>query len=73
MLASSIVFQSLACSCCVILTLVVLAQHVFVTLTLPEFLSLGEESASEAGTYSLGVEPTWIIDPIDGTTNFGAC
>ena len=54
------------------MTLVVLAQHVF-ALTLPEFLSLGEESASEAGTYSLGVEPTWIIDPIDGTTNFGAC
>lgn len=36
----------------------------------PDFHYLGEESASEAGTEILGDEPTWIIDPIDGTTNF---
>eukprot|EP00009_Paramoeba_aestuarina_P000201 CAMPEP_0201510098 /NCGR_PEP_ID=MMETSP0161_2-20130828/2934_1 /ASSEMBLY_ACC=CAM_ASM_000251 /TAXON_ID=180227 /ORGANISM="Neoparamoeba aestuarina, Strain SoJaBio B1-5/56/2" /LENGTH=278 /DNA_ID=CAMNT_0047905227 /DNA_START=23 /DNA_END=862 /DNA_ORIENTATION=- len=37
----------------------------------PDHLFLGEESASEAGgTYSLSDAPTWVIDPIDGTTNF---
>eukprot|EP00048_Salpingoeca_helianthica_P022694 m.19765 g.19765 ORF g.19765 m.19765 type:complete len:290 (-) comp7661_c0_seq2:26-895(-) len=36
----------------------------------PDFEFLGEEAASEAGAYSLTDKPTWIVDPIDGTTNF---
>jgi len=36
----------------------------------PDYELLGEESASEAGGYVLNDAPTWIIDPIDGTTNF---
>lgn len=36
----------------------------------PDFEFLGEESASDAGGYTLSDKPTWIVDPIDGTTNF---
>lgn len=36
----------------------------------PDYEYLGEESSSEAGGYALGDAPTWVIDPIDGTTNF---
>ncbi len=35
-----------------------------------DFEILGEESASDNGGYTLTDAPTWIIDPIDGTTNF---
>jgi len=38
------------------------------TKVYPESSFLAEESA--ASTYSLYDAPTWIIDPIDGTTNF---
>lgn len=31
---------------------------------------IGEESAADGTTYTLTDAPTWIIDPIDGTTNF---
>eukprot|EP01012_Entosiphon_sulcatum_P026685 TRINITY_DN32168_c0_g1_i1.p2 TRINITY_DN32168_c0_g1~~TRINITY_DN32168_c0_g1_i1.p2 ORF type:complete len:276 (+),score=49.31 TRINITY_DN32168_c0_g1_i1:111-830(+) len=33
----------------------------------PKFRCLAEETAADNG---LGDEPTWIVDPIDGTTNF---
>lgn len=36
----------------------------------PDFEYLGEESASDEGGYALGDAPTWVVDPIDGTTNF---
>lgn len=36
----------------------------------PEHCFLGEESGGSAGEERLSDEPTWIIDPIDGTTNF---
>jgi fructose-1,6-bisphosphatase/inositol monophosphatase family enzyme len=29
-----------------------------------------ESSAADGGIPALTAEPTWIIDPIDGTTNF---
>mmetsp|Transcript_16962 Transcript_16962/g.25457 ORF Transcript_16962/g.25457 Transcript_16962/m.25457 type:complete len:308 (-) Transcript_16962:201-1124(-) len=35
----------------------------------PSHKIIGEE-ASEKGGYELTSDPTWIIDPIDGTTNF---
>ena len=31
---------------------------------------IGEESTSEVGGCELTDDPTWMIDPIDGTTNF---
>lgn len=31
---------------------------------------IGEETSAAFGTDELTDEPTWIIDPIDGTTNF---
>lgn len=31
---------------------------------------IGEETAAELGSISLSDSPTWIIDPLDGTTNF---
>ncbi|KAK7887248.1 hypothetical protein WMY93_026869 [Mugilogobius chulae] len=34
------------------------------------FCFIGEESASKKGACILTDEPTWIIDPVDGTTNF---
>ena len=43
----------------------------------PTHTFIGEESsfvapgqAAPAGPLELGDEPTWIIDPLDGTTNF---
>lgn len=31
---------------------------------------IGEETVSAGGSCNLTNNPTWIIDPIDGTTNF---
>ena len=31
---------------------------------------IGEESAVEGHHFTLTDNPTWIIDPVDGTTNF---
>ena len=38
----------------------------------PSFLFIGEESVSSSETkkVNLADTPTWIIDPVDGTTNF---
>ena len=37
----------------------------------PGYKSIGEESESSSGApLELSSSPTWIIDPIDGTTNF---
>eukprot|EP01098_Paradermamoeba_levis_P012576 TRINITY_DN5536_c0_g1_i1.p1 TRINITY_DN5536_c0_g1~~TRINITY_DN5536_c0_g1_i1.p1 ORF type:complete len:287 (-),score=88.26 TRINITY_DN5536_c0_g1_i1:96-956(-) len=36
----------------------------------PEHKFLGEESYDSETGYNLTNDPTWIIDPIDGTTNF---
>lgn len=37
----------------------------------PSFSFIGEEQCSEMGRIpDLGPEPTWLIDPLDGTTNF---
>ncbi|KAN0009316.1 hypothetical protein ACTFIU_006596 [Dictyostelium citrinum] len=46
-------------------------EHIIKTLTTkyPHTKILGEESTKD-GIYNWGNEPTWVIDPIDGTTNF---
>lgn len=36
----------------------------------PEHKFIGEETAAACGTVELTDEPTWIVDPVDGTTNF---
>ncbi|XP_042390355.1 inositol-phosphate phosphatase-like [Zingiber officinale] len=36
----------------------------------PNHRFIGEETSAAFGTDELTAEPTWIIDPIDGTTNF---
>ncbi|KAI9298998.1 hypothetical protein K502DRAFT_298562 [Neoconidiobolus thromboides FSU 785] len=36
----------------------------------PDHKFVGEESDSAGENWSLTNEPTWVIDPIDGTTNF---
>lgn len=37
----------------------------------PEHKFIGEEdSAAQGATAALTDEPTWMIDPVDGTTNF---
>lgn len=36
----------------------------------PSFAIIGEEDASDKGSYELTGAPTFIVDPIDGTTNF---
>ncbi|WOL10430.1 inositol monophosphatase 3 [Canna indica] len=36
----------------------------------PDHKFIGEETCATSGTAELTDEPTWIIDPIDGTTNF---
>ncbi|CDZ96733.1 Inositol monophosphatase [Phaffia rhodozyma] len=41
-----------------------------VTEAYPEHKFIGEESYAAGKKVVLGNEPTWIIDPIDGTTNF---
>jgi fructose-1,6-bisphosphatase/inositol monophosphatase family enzyme len=44
-------------------------KHIFENLraTFPTHKFIGEESASDV---VLGDEPTWCVDPVDGTTNF---
>ena len=39
------------------------------TSAYPDFDFLGEEEASVNGE-DLSDKPTWVVDPIDGTTNF---
>lgn len=34
------------------------------------FRFIGEETVSAGGHCELTDDPTWIVDPIDGTTNF---
>lgn len=36
----------------------------------PKHVLIGEESVAKGGNEVLGDRPTWIVDPIDGTTNF---
>lgn len=36
----------------------------------PDHHFIGEEESSVNGTAELSATPTWIIDPVDGTTNF---
>ncbi|XP_065676547.1 inositol monophosphatase 1-like [Hydra vulgaris] len=36
----------------------------------PSHKFIGEESVSNGESSELSLEPTWIVDPIDGTTNF---
>uniref|UniRef100_A0A0C9QN68 Inositol-1-monophosphatase n=1 Tax=Wollemia nobilis TaxID=56998 RepID=A0A0C9QN68_9CONI len=36
----------------------------------PDHKFIGEETSSVYGTAELTDDPTWIIDPVDGTTNF---
>ncbi|KAL3108053.1 hypothetical protein niasHT_018215 [Heterodera trifolii] len=36
----------------------------------PDHKFIGEENVAAGNTYELTDAPTWIIDPIDGTTNF---
>lgn len=31
---------------------------------------IGEETTAANGAFELTDEPTWIVDPVDGTTNF---
>ncbi|KAH7673301.1 inositol-phosphate phosphatase / L-galactose 1-phosphate phosphatase protein [Dioscorea alata] len=36
----------------------------------PEHKFIGEETSAVYGTAELTDDPTWIVDPLDGTTNF---
>lgn len=36
----------------------------------PEHKFIGEETSAAFGTSELTDDPTWIVDPLDGTTNF---
>lgn len=36
----------------------------------PDHKLIGEETTALSGTFELTDSPTWIIDPLDGTTNF---
>ncbi|EYU17832.1 hypothetical protein MIMGU_mgv1a018684mg [Erythranthe guttata] len=36
----------------------------------PDHKLIGEETTAAFGTTKLTDEPTWIVDPLDGTTNF---
>ncbi|KAJ8642544.1 hypothetical protein MRB53_004292 [Persea americana] len=36
----------------------------------PEHKFIGEETSAEFGTAELTDNPTWMVDPLDGTTNF---
>eukprot|EP00892_Ulva_mutabilis_P009945 jgi/Ulvmu1/7322/UM035_0111.1 len=38
--------------------------------TFPDHSFIGEEDSAANGTAELAAAPTWIIDPVDGTTNF---
>ena len=43
----------------------------FIKEKYPSHKFIGEESTSETGEqHTLTDNPTWIIDPVDGTTNF---
>ncbi|GFN95328.1 inositol monophosphatase [Plakobranchus ocellatus] len=45
--------------------------HAMITKKFPDHRFIGEESTAESGEkHQLTDDPTWIIDPIDGTTNF---
>ena len=45
--------------------------HIFLHGSTPLFFRfIGEETASEDGHCILTDSKTWVIDPIDGTTNF---
>lgn len=39
-------------------------------LTFPSHELIGEETSAENGTPALTDAPTWVVDPLDGTTNF---
>ncbi|CAI5996571.1 unnamed protein product [Closterium sp. NIES-64] len=43
-------------------------QHI--SAAYPSHKFIGEEESSERGTAGLGDDPTWMVDPLDGTTNF---
>ncbi|XP_073307228.1 inositol-phosphate phosphatase-like [Primulina huaijiensis] len=36
----------------------------------PDHKFIGEETTAACGVTELTDEPTWIVDPLDGTTNF---
>lgn len=38
--------------------------------TFPSHKFIGEETSAAFGTVELTDDPTWIVDPLDGTTNF---
>ncbi|KAG8365352.1 hypothetical protein BUALT_Bualt18G0095800 [Buddleja alternifolia] len=42
----------------------------FLKLHYPEHKFIGEESSAACAPVELTDEPTWIVDPLDGTTNF---
>ncbi|CAI5483792.1 unnamed protein product [Closterium sp. Yama58-4] len=43
-------------------------QHI--SATYPSHKFIGEEESSVHGTARLSDDPTWMVDPLDGTTNF---
>ena len=47
-----------------------LSMTIFFQLAWYPLSFIGEESVSEVGRPELTDDPTWMIDPIDGTTNF---
>lgn len=49
--------------CCILLWIAV-----NISLFLLQFI--GEETSAAFGTAELTDDPTWIVDPLDGTTNF---
>eukprot|EP01018_Ginkgo_biloba_P029874 Gb_06984 [translate_table: standard] len=42
----------------------------FLKQTYPDHKFIGEETSAAYGTAELTDAPTWIVDPVDGTTNF---
>ncbi|PIN03252.1 Inositol monophosphatase [Handroanthus impetiginosus] len=42
----------------------------FLKLQYPDHKFIGEETTAACGATELTDEPTWIVDPVDGTTNF---
>ncbi|KAG8385836.1 hypothetical protein BUALT_Bualt03G0086600 [Buddleja alternifolia] len=42
----------------------------FLKLKFPDHKFIGEETTAAYGVTELTDEPTWIVDPLDGTTNF---
>ena len=55
---------------CVSLFRSIISTTVFIQLVWHPLSFIGEESTSEVGGHELTDDPTWMIDPIDGTTNF---